>query len=51
MTPKPGEVYLVDLGLAGKVRPVVIVTREDATAPQGPQRHRAVDQPKPGKPI
>ena len=34
MTPKPGEVYLVDLGLAGKVRPVVIVTREDANAPR-----------------
>lgn len=34
MTPKPGEVYLVDLGMAGKVRPVVVVTREDATAPR-----------------
>ena len=34
MTPKPGEVYLVDLGMAGKVRPVVIVTREDASAPR-----------------
>lgn len=33
MTPKPGEVYLVDLGMAGNVRPVVIVTREDANAP------------------
>jgi mRNA interferase MazF len=34
MTPKPGEVYLVDLGMAGKVRPVVIVTREDTDAPR-----------------
>ena len=34
MTPKPGEVYLVDLGRAGKVRPVVIITREDANAPR-----------------
>ena len=34
MTPKPGEVYLVDLGMAGKVRPVVIVTREDPDAPR-----------------
>ena len=34
MTPKPGEVYLVNLGMAGKVRPVVIVTREDANAPR-----------------
>lgn len=34
MTPKPGEVYLVDLGIAGKVRPVVIVSREDANSPR-----------------
>jgi len=34
MTPKLGEVYLVDLGIAGKVRPVVIVTREDASVPR-----------------
>ena len=34
MTPKPGEVYLVDLRMAGKVRPVVIVSREDANAPR-----------------
>jgi mRNA interferase MazF len=34
MTPKPGEVCLVDLGMAGKLRPVVIVTREDANAPR-----------------
>ncbi len=34
MIPKPGEVYLVDLGMAGKVRPVVIVSREDANAPR-----------------
>jgi mRNA interferase MazF len=34
MTPKPGEVYLVDMGMAGKVWPVVIVTREDANAPR-----------------
>jgi mRNA interferase MazF len=25
MIPKPGEVYIVDLGMAGKVRPVVVV--------------------------
>jgi mRNA-degrading endonuclease toxin of MazEF toxin-antitoxin module len=30
MIPKLGEVYMVDLGMAGKVRPVVIVSREDA---------------------
>jgi mRNA interferase MazF len=34
MIPKPGEVYLVDLGITGKVRPVVILTREDANAPR-----------------
>jgi mRNA interferase MazF len=30
--PKPGEVYWVDLGMAGKVRPLMIVSREDANA-------------------
>lgn len=34
MRPKPGEVYMVDLGTAGKVRPVVIVSRDDANAPR-----------------
>jgi mRNA interferase MazF len=34
MTPIPGEVYLVDLGLAGKVRPVVVISRKDAGAPR-----------------
>ena len=34
MTPKPGEVFLVDMGMAGKVRPVVIVTREDPDSPR-----------------
>ena len=34
MTPKSSEVYLVDLGMAGKVRPVVIVNREDIDAPR-----------------
>jgi mRNA interferase MazF len=28
--PKPGEVYWVDLGMAGKVRPLMVVSREDA---------------------
>jgi mRNA interferase MazF len=27
--PKPGEVYWVDLGMAGKVRPLMVVSRED----------------------
>ncbi|MDB6039971.1 MAG: growth inhibitor [Verrucomicrobiales bacterium] len=26
----PGELYLIDLGMIGKVRPAVIVSREDA---------------------
>jgi mRNA interferase MazF len=29
MTPRPGEVWLADLGLAAKTRPVVIVSRYD----------------------
>jgi len=34
MTPRPGEVWLADLGLAAKTRPVVIVSRYDADAPR-----------------
>jgi mRNA interferase MazF len=29
MTPKVGDVFIVDLGFDGKVRPVVVVSRED----------------------
>ncbi len=34
LTPKPGEIWQADLGLAGKVRPVVIVLREDPDPPR-----------------
>ncbi len=34
MTTKPGEVYRVDLGLGGKVRLMVVVSREDRDAPR-----------------
>lgn len=34
MNPKRGEVWLVDLGLAAKVRPVVIVSRNDPNPPR-----------------
>ena len=34
MTTSPGEVYRVDLGIAGKVRPMVVVSREDPDAPR-----------------
>ena len=34
MTPGPGEVWLADIGLAGKVRPVVIVSRFHPDAPR-----------------
>jgi mRNA interferase MazF len=34
MTPNPGEVYLVDMGYEGKVRPVVVVSRTDPAAPR-----------------
>jgi mRNA-degrading endonuclease toxin of MazEF toxin-antitoxin module len=32
MNPKPGEVYWVDLGLKGRVRPLLIVSRQDDDA-------------------
>lgn len=32
MSPIPGELYLIDLGMAGKVRPAVIMSREDPDA-------------------
>jgi mRNA interferase MazF len=34
MSPRPGEVWLADLGLAAKTRPVVIVSRYDREAPR-----------------
>jgi mRNA interferase MazF len=34
MTTKPGEVYKVDLGIKGKVRLMVVVSREDLDAPR-----------------
>lgn len=34
MNPRPGEVWLADLGLAAKYRPVVIVSREDPDPPR-----------------
>jgi len=34
MDPRPGEVWLADLGLAAKTRPVVIVSRYDPDAPR-----------------
>jgi mRNA interferase MazF len=33
MSPQPGEVWLADLGLAAKTRPVVIVSRQDLNPP------------------
>ncbi len=34
MNPKPGEIWLADLGLAAKVRPVVVVSRADPDPPR-----------------
>lgn len=34
MNPQPGEIWLADLGLAAKTRPVVIVSRPDSDAPR-----------------
>jgi mRNA interferase MazF len=34
MTTKPGEVYRVDLGMGGKVRMMLVVSKEDPDAPR-----------------
>ena len=34
MSPHPGEVWLADLGLAAKTRPIVILSRHDPDAPR-----------------
>jgi mRNA interferase MazF len=34
MAAKPGEVWLADLGLAAKTRPVVILSRDNPNAPR-----------------
>jgi mRNA interferase MazF len=34
MPPHPGEVWFVDLGLAAKTRPVVVVSRDDPDPPR-----------------
>ena len=34
MSPRPGEVWLADLGLAAKTRPVVVVSRFDPDPPR-----------------
>ena len=34
MNPKPGEIWLGDLGLAAKTRPIVIVSRYDDDPPR-----------------
>jgi len=34
MHPKHGEIWLADLGLAAKIRPVVIVSRDDENLPR-----------------
>lgn len=34
MSPRPSEIWLADLGLAAKTRPVVIVSRQDPNPPR-----------------
>ncbi len=34
MSPIPGELYLVDLGMVGKVRPALVISREDPDSPR-----------------
>lgn len=41
MHPRPGEVWLADLGIAAKTRPVVVVSRYD----EDPPRVLAIDVP------
>jgi mRNA interferase MazF len=34
MSPQPGEIWLADLGLAAKTRPIIIVSRQDPNPPR-----------------
>ncbi|MBN1448667.1 MAG: type II toxin-antitoxin system PemK/MazF family toxin [Bacteroidetes bacterium] len=34
MTTEPGQVYIVDLGMAAKSRPMLVVSRRDENAPR-----------------
>jgi mRNA interferase MazF len=34
MNPQPGEIWLADLGLAAKTRPIIIVSRQDPAPPR-----------------
>jgi len=34
MSPIPGDLYLVDLGMVRKVRPAIVVSREDPDSPR-----------------
>ncbi len=34
MTTEPGQVYLVDLGMAAKTRPMLVVSRRDEDSPR-----------------
>lgn len=36
MNPSPGEVFVIDLGIAGKVRPAVVLSRYDPSRPIAP---------------
>jgi mRNA interferase MazF len=51
MSPRPGEVWLADLGLAAKTRPVVIVSRHDPDAPRALTIYVPLTHPEPRKQI
>lgn len=60
MSPQPGEVWLADLGLAGKTRPLVIVSRHDPDPPRAlilyvplttQDRHSSYEVPLPRAPF
>ncbi len=43
--PRPGEVWLADLGLAAKMRPVVIVSRFDPEPPRALITYSSLNPP------
>src|ERR1700719_539441 len=51
MSPHPGEVWLADLGLAAKTRPVVVVSRHDSRSAESVSDLRAFDDPEPTEQI
>ncbi len=51
MTPKVGEVYMLDLGYQGKVRPIVIMSRERSSSTTGFVALCSINQAIPQQPV